>query len=166
MSGALGYNFGLFAAILTSVYSAAAFEEILSTNPKRLRSNTIHRGLPLSSRVSLTLLSVFSLFFGFLGHTTLTEQFKAYFTAQEFVFLSLSAGTPESRIASFSTVSNSLPLLIDVLPLLLCLLLTGIPRMNFYRLYTKNSIFYNTFYLEYFSLFDRLSKCFLGLSHR
>jgi len=145
LSGAIGYNFGIFAAVLTALYSASAFEDITVANPKRVRSNNVHRLLPLSNKVSLTILSIFSLFFGFFGHESLSVAFQKYFKTQNSIQLTLSP-LSETVSVNFSQISQSLPLIFEILPLILSLLFTGIPRMSFQRLYRKNISFYSAFY--------------------
>jgi hypothetical protein len=135
----------LFAAALTALYSAAAFEEIVGINPKRVRSNTLHKFLPLSNRLSLGGLTLLSLGVGFFYQKQLSDAFQRYFQNQGSFKITL---TPfyEDTVIGFSHVSQSLPLLFDIMPLAVGLVFTGIPRMNVKRFYIKNNFFYEVFY--------------------
>lgn len=164
MSGTVGYNFGLFAAVLTALYSASAFEEILSINPKKMRSNLLHKTLPFSTKLSLISLIIFSIGFGFFYQKSLTLLFQSYFKAQTSFNVSLLNWTKDPVLLDFSLISQSLPLLFDILPLIFCLLLTGIPRMQLLRFYRKNRIFYSLFYgLDSLNFKDQMLKKVLSL---
>lgn len=115
-------------------------------NPKKIRSNFIHTALPLSNKISLMVLLGLSVCFGFLYQKPLTSSFQSHFDLNSTLRSTALDQVHTPVIMHFSSISQSLPLLFDVLPLFFCLLLTGVPRLQLNRLYHKNLRFYTKYY--------------------
>lgn len=130
LSGSIGFTFGILAALLTTIYSASMLEELIYINPKKLRSNLTHKFIPLSTKVALILLGCFSVFFGYYLATEWLGKYNNIFNVDHsfnflvdnFDWLTISL--------SLSTEIFSLPLILELLPLISGIFFTAISRAN------------------------------------
>lgn len=128
LAGSLGYILGIVAALLTAIYSAAMLEDIMYTNPKKLRSNSLHNFIPLSTITALCVLGTFSIFFGFYFSNNWVQVYNNIFSND--YCLGFTVQKTEWLAVNISITGDlfTIPLSLELLPLWAGILLTAIPR--------------------------------------
>lgn len=180
--GALGYNIGLLAAVVTALYSAAMLEDLLVLNAKKRRSNMVHTKSPFSTRLALIILSVLSIIIGSSTQVWFIENANLVLNKSvSSIFMSFSTNVAIASSVPSLVTFLAVPLTIELLPLVGSLIFTGVCRQSIKSYLRKRSTIYtitilsageaslrkiaqNKFWFDY--AYNACSKLFLSFSYK